>query len=237
MLMVQIINKLRRSRATGPIFGGRVAGAADASRVMDYANMDVPACFVCFLSDVAEPTPRGANEVHVRFTTSWGIIVKLTAHMDIRGQDPAMTVPDVRVALFRALLNWSPSVIPPGDIPPPGIQTVAREWSPLAYDKCELLQVNRDATFWMFTFTTSTWICADDGETEEQFDPLPDFLGANFNVDWIDPHDFGVPPSGETPPPEYDPRRGPPPWPVGPEGRIESEFKIDLPVTPRKDRH
>ena len=220
MRMADIILKLRRSRSTVPLFGGRVAGAADASRVMDYANLEPPAAFVVFLSDDCTPEPRGANEVYQRLTAHWGIIVKLAAHIDIRGQAPAMTVPDIRAALFRALLNWSPYEVPPGTPfvgrPPP------RPWSPMAYEKCELLQVNRDATFWLFQFSTQTILCGEDGETEETFEPLPDFEGMNAKIDWIDPHDPGLPPSEQ-----YDPARGPAPWPTGPEGRIEAEFRID----------
>lgn len=220
MEMADIILKLRRSRSTVPLFGGRVAGAADASRVMDYANLEAPAAFVVFLSDTCEPAEERANEIHQALTAHWGVVVKLSAHVDIRGQAPAMTVPDVRARLFSALLNWSPYPVPPG--PPFVGRPPQRPWSALEYEKCELLQVNRDATFWLFQFACSTVLCAEDGETEETFEPLPDFKGANFKVDWIDPHDPGLPPSEE-----YDPRIGPAPWPTGPEGRIEAEFKVD----------
>jgi hypothetical protein len=225
MQMADLILKLRRSRSTLALFGGRVAGAADASRVMDYANLDAPAAFVVYLSDDCEPEPRGVNEVYQRLTVHWGVVVKLSAHVDIRGQAPTMTAPGVREALFKALLNWSPYEVPPG--PPFVGRPPQRPWSPLAYEKCELLQVNRDSTFWMFQFATDTILCAEDGETEEQFDPLPDFHGANVKVDWTDPHDPGLPPSEE-----YDPTRGPAPWPSGPEGRIEAEFRVDQKGTP-----
>ena len=106
------------------------------------------------------------------------------------------------------------------------LQLVARYrlWGALWYEGYRLLEVSRAATFWLLTFGSHYDICDQEGETEEQFDPLPEFLGANVKIDWIDPHDPGVPTSQE-----YDPRRGPPPWPTGPEGRIEMEFTVEYP--------
>jgi hypothetical protein len=203
--MADLIAKLRRSNAAGAVFADRVAGAADAFKIVEYANMALPCAYVVFLSETAE-TVEAINENVQKVTETWGIAVKLSAHEEIRGQAPAMTVPNVRRALFRALFNWSPSL----------------GYTLIAYDGCKLLAHSRDVTVWLFTFTTSTQIDECDGE-QEQFEH-PAFLGVNARVDAVDPYDPGLPPSLE-----YDPAIGPPPWATGPEGRIETQFTIDIP--------
>jgi hypothetical protein len=205
--MADLIAKLRRSRSASAVFGDRVAGAADVFKIVEYANMAMPCAYVVFLSETAEPAEAGNENVQWN-TETWGVAIKLAAHEEIRGQAPAMTVPQMRRALFRALFNWSPST----------------GYTLLAYDGCKLLAHSRDVTVWLFTFTTHTQFDECDGETEEQFDTLPAFLGVNARVDAIDPFDPGAPPSEE-----YDPAFGPAPWNSGPEGRIETSFTIDIP--------
>jgi hypothetical protein len=209
-MMPQLIMKLRRSRSTKAVFADRVVGAADASRVIDYTNLDLPFLAVTFLSDDAEGQQPGSNDYRQRITQSWGVIVALSATFDVRGQEATQTMETIKPAIFRAIYNWAPD----------------KNHGVLSYGGTRLLQVSRAATFWLMTFNTFEWVCGDDGELEEQFEPLPDFLGMNVNVDWMQPFDPGLPPSEE-----YDPRRGPPPWRYGPEGRIESTFTIDLPQT------
>jgi hypothetical protein len=207
MEMSDLIAKLRRSSSTTAIFGARVAGAADASRVVDYANMAMPCAYVCYLSDDAQPHPAGANtEVVQHVTETWGIAVKLEAKEEIRGQAPAMTVPTVRTALMRAIFNWSPNL----------------QHDLIQYAGTKLLAVSRDSTVWLFSFATGFMIDQCYGETEEQFDPLPAFEGINARVDFIDPFDPGDPPSLE-----YDPAY-PAPRTTGPDGRIETTFTIDV---------
>jgi hypothetical protein len=215
-MMAEIIMKLRRSSATEPIFGNRIAGVAEASRAFEYTAFAYPAAWVCFLSDQAESQPPGANENHQRATQLWGVIVAIEATMDIRGQDPTQQIDEIRRAIFRAIYNWSPD----------------KHYGNFWYDNTKLLAIKRAVTFWLLSFGSYYWICgaAGEGETEEQFDKLPAFTGINMDIDWIKPHDPGLPPSQI-----YDPRRGPAPWPKGPEGRIEQRVRMDVepPPTPR----
>jgi len=221
--MAELIMKLRRSSATSAIFGERVTGVADPSRAIEYTALAWPAAYVTFLSDEAETQPPGANENRQRITQHWGIIVGLEATNDIRGQDPTQQIEWIRKQIFRAIYNWAPSV--------DDGQKITYESGPFWYDGTKLLEVSRAATFWLMSFGCYSWICGADseGETEEQFDKLPPFDGVNVYSDWIDPHDPGEPPSQEYDPP-IGPRSGPPPWPTGPEGRIESEFRTSTGV-------
>jgi hypothetical protein len=227
-MMPEIIMKLRRSSATGAIFGDRVTGVADVSRAVTYTALSYPAAYVCFLSEDAEPQPAGANENRQRFTTKWGIIVGLEATNDIRGQDPAQQIEHIRRQIFRAIYNWSPNYNPDPMAP------VEYRYGPLWYDGTKLLEISRAATFWLLTFGSHGWVCGaeGEGETEEQYDGLDHLERIRIYEDYIDPHDPGLPPSQEYTPP-IGPSRGPPPWPSGPEGRIEKEHHIDFPTWPR----
>src|SRR5215469_13554267 len=110
MMMDHLIMKLRRSRYTSAIFGDRVAGVADASRVTeDYATLDYPSAYVTLLSEQAEPQPAGNNENRQRVQQIWGVIVGLSATPDIRGQQPTHTIDDIRPRLIRAIYNWAPA--------------------------------------------------------------------------------------------------------------------------------
>jgi hypothetical protein len=213
--MRDLIGKLRRASSTAAIFGDRVAGVAHINRIVEYANMAAPSAYVVYIGELAEAA-EVVNENVQWVTETWGVAVKLAAHEEIRGQAPAMTVPEVRRAILRAIFNWSPSL----------------GYSLFAYRGCEPVifqaggNVSRDVTVWLFTFTTRTQIDECDGETEEQFDPLPEFLGVNANVDAIDPYDPGLPPSQP-----YKPELVPP-HSTGPEGRIETSFTIDITTGP-----
>lgn len=211
-MLDEIALKLRRSRHTGPIFGTRVTVVADTSRAMEHAALAYPAAYVCFLGETAEAQPPGSNAFTQRVTQSLGIVVGLEATADIRGQNAVHRVEDIRAQLCRAIYNWKPD----------------RNHGALFYGGFNLLGINRAVTYWTFTFGSYWAICEDDGEHEEQFDPLPEFLGINrIYHDYISPHDPGNPPSEIYTPP-IGPSRGPAPWPTGPEGRIEHESTVDF---------
>ena len=232
-MIAEIIMKLRASRHTGAIFGDRVTGVDDISRAVTYTALAYPAAYVTFLSDEAEPQPPGANENRQRCTTHIGVIVGLQATEDVRAQDPIQQIDYIRRQLFRALYNWTPNYAPPN------APRVDYRYGNLWYGGCRLLEYSRAATFWLFTFGAYWWICGAEGEGEDdQFEPphVGHLERIHIYEDYIDPHDPGLPPSQEYDPP-IGPRRGPPPWPSGPEGRIEKEHRIEFPpqVWPRGD--
>lgn len=178
--MSDLIAKLRRSTPARTFFADRVAGVADENRVAEYANMEPPCAYVAYVGDSAVPSDA-INENVQWVTETWAILVKLAAHEEIRGQAPAMTIPAIRRAIFKAIFNWSPTT----------------GYTLFAYGGSSCVGISRDVTIWRFLFTTRTQIDECDGETEEQFDPLPGFKGIDVIVDTIDPHDPGLPPSEE----------------------------------------
>ena len=212
-----IAQKIKRSSSTAAIFGDRVTVVADVSRATTYTALTWPAAYVMLSGETASEQAAGSNDNWQRITQQYDVIVGLQATDDIRGQAPAMRIEDVRRALFRAIYNWSPD----------------KRWGPLWYQGLELLagEINRAVTFWRIGFGCYVDVCGDEGETEEQFDPLPDFLGIHYLIDWIDPHDPGNPPSLI-----YSARYGPAPWRIGPEGRIEMELRLDFPAPPPPPR-
>ena len=210
--------KLRRSRHTNPIFGDRVTVVADVSRATTYTALAWPAAYVMFSGETASDQATGSNDNWQRITQQYDVIVGLQATSDTRGQAPALRIDEVRAALLRAIYNWSPD---------------HKRWGAIWYRDCELIagEINRAVTFWRFGFGSYTDICGDDGEIEEQFEPLPDFLRIHYQIDWISPHDPGLPPSLT-----YHPRIGPAPWPKGPEGRVELEVRQEFTPTPPPPR-
>jgi hypothetical protein len=225
-MMAEIIMKLRASPSTAAIFGDRVSGSADETRPPTYAALAYPSAFVVYLGDDAEPQAPGANENQQRMVEHWGIIVALEATEDIRGQAPAQQIRPVRDAVYKALYNWAPNRQQNPMLP---VEYLSGN---LWYESCKLIQLSRAATFWLLTFGAHTWICGAEGELD-QFEPPHTGILERIHVynDWTDPHDPGLPPSQDYGQPPVGPPRGPAPWPTGPEGRIESEFHVELPTT------
>jgi len=105
MILASFIAQLR---ANAPMFGGRVAGAAEyAAALRDYTtSLALPAAYVLPLDQEVEsgaPTWGGLQQlVHVGV----GVAVELDAQTDRRGQAPAMDLDAVRDQLFGAVLNY-----------------------------------------------------------------------------------------------------------------------------------
>ncbi|MBY4640013.1 hypothetical protein K6L44_08440 [Gluconacetobacter entanii] len=95
-------------RTYAPVFGGRVAGAAEYALVQDQAWMECPCGYVVPLDD--EPGPNlkltGLQQV---VTETFMVMCLLDNSTDRRGQAAATTaVSDVKTSLFSAVLNWRP---------------------------------------------------------------------------------------------------------------------------------
>ena len=93
-------------RANMPVFGQRVAGAADFARaVEDQTWMDAPACYVIPLDEDADENPPGQGlEQHV--AERIGVIVEFDNTADRRGQAASEQFEAMRTAVWACLLNW-----------------------------------------------------------------------------------------------------------------------------------
>lgn len=169
-----------------PIFGGRVAGAADFRQGLENynANMALPAAYVVPLDQEAA---RNAN-----MTGYWqivektiGIIVELDATTDRRGQNPMQEAYDtVEAALLGALINWEPALC----------RSPNKQGYQLAGGR--FLDLDRARLFYQWEFLLLWQITDDDGF---QVDTSVDLLGIELDI-YKQPTELPLPPADGTPP-------------------------------------
>jgi hypothetical protein len=175
VILASFISQLR---ANAPVFGGRVAGAAEFVRgLRDYTtSLALPAAYVLPLAQEAEPNESwgGLQQiVHIGV----GVAVELDAQTDRRGQAPAMDLDDVRDQVFASVLNYKLDDC-----------HVARG---IAYAGARYLDLDRARLFYQFEFNLDWQITDEDG-----FHPIADdLIGVEVNI--YGPH--GVPEPGTMP--------------------------------------
>jgi hypothetical protein len=93
-------------RANAPIFGGRVAGAAEFYAGLKNYNtsMALPAAYVLPLGQEAEPNQVWNGLIQI-VHKSVGVAVELDAQTDRRGQAPAMNFEEIEAQIFASVLN------------------------------------------------------------------------------------------------------------------------------------
>lgn len=93
-------------RINAPIFGGRVAGAAEFYRgLREYStSLPMPAAYVLPLGQDAEPNKTYTGLFQIVHKTI-GVAVELDAQRDRRGQDPAMGLEAIETQIFASCLN------------------------------------------------------------------------------------------------------------------------------------
>jgi hypothetical protein len=104
-IMGALISQLRTN---APIFGGRVAGAAEVYAGLKNYNtsMALPAAYVLPLGQDAEPNKYWGGLVQIVHKTI-GVAVELDAQTDRRGQAPAMNFEEIEAQLFASVLNYT----------------------------------------------------------------------------------------------------------------------------------
>jgi hypothetical protein len=191
-------------RTSAPIFGGRVAGAAEFYKgLRDYnTSMILPAAFVLPLGQDAERNNQVAGGLYQVVHKTVGVAVELDAQRDRRGQDPTMSFEIIETQIFASILN---SYV--GD---------CRMVQGTYFTGARYLDLDRARLWYQWEFGLD-WIITDlDGV---QFPSIP---LETIEVDIFGPHGPpapGTPPAavvqittGENPPPPTDG-----PWPE-PEG-------------------
>jgi hypothetical protein len=93
-------------RANAPIFGGRVAGAAEFyAGLRNYnTSMPLPAAYVLPLGQDAEPNQLWNGLIQI-VHKSIGVAVELDAQTDRRGQAPTMNFEEIEAQIFASVLN------------------------------------------------------------------------------------------------------------------------------------
>jgi hypothetical protein len=190
-------------RANAPIFGGRVAGAAEFYAGLKNYNTSqpLPAAYVLPLGQDAEANQVWNGLIQIVHKTI-GIAVELDAQTDRRGQAPAMNFEEIEAQLFASVLNLTI-----GD---------CRMTRGASFSGARYLDLDRARLFYQWEFVLD-WQITDDDGVQPLSVPLQ-----HIEVDIFGPN--GPPPAG-TPPaavvvvPTGDPPYPPPtdgPWPDPP---------------------
>jgi hypothetical protein len=136
-------------RLYAPVFGGRVAGAAEfAGGVSDQTWMASPAAYVLPLDEEAGENDSNDGLYQI-VAERVGVVLALDNSADRRGQSTATQLGGLRAAVFAALLNWRPD---------PNSQVRG-----YAYGGGRLLDMDRGRLFYQWEFVIATTITDDDG--------------------------------------------------------------------------
>ncbi len=105
MILASFIAQLR---ANAPLFGGRVAGAAEFVRgLRDYTtSLPMPAAYVLPGPQEVESANDTWGGLQQLVHYGVGVAVELDAQTDRRGQAPAMDLDTVRDQVFASVLNY-----------------------------------------------------------------------------------------------------------------------------------
>ena len=95
-------------RTRCPIFGGRVAGAAQFNLLPENAALEVPCAFVIPLDD--DPQENiSMNGVSQVLKDSFAVVIAVNNKLDERGQSSVSNVHAIRLLLWKSLLGWEPA--------------------------------------------------------------------------------------------------------------------------------
>lgn len=188
-------------RANAPIFGGRVAGAAEFEAGLKNYNtsMMLPSAYVRPLEEEAEPNQIWNGLVQM-VHKSIGVVVEVDAQTDRRGQAPIMDLDEVQAQIFASVLN-----LVVGDC------NMVRG---TAYSGQRILALDRARLFYEYIFNLDWQITDADGVQPDSL-PLEQVEVDMFHapgavgVPGSDPAAVVVVPTGE--PPYPPPTDGP--WP------------------------
>ncbi|MCC7005071.1 MAG: hypothetical protein IT497_00325 [Ottowia sp.] len=153
-----------------PLFEQRVGGAAEFSPLPEGANLVVPAAYVIPLDDEVGP-PSSGQGYRQTLTEGFTVVVALSNKADERGQSARTMLDQVRAALWRVLLGWSP----------------APEYSELVYEGGNLMLMDRARLYFGFEFSTQTQITTADTRQGQDIDRLEPVSAVALNVDAIEP--------------------------------------------------
>lgn len=153
MILAGFISQLR---ANAPMFGGRVAGAAEFMRGLREYNTSLPLPAAYVLPGTQDATPNdswGGLQQLVHYGV--GVAVELDAQQDRRGQAPAMNLDDVRDQVFGSVLNYMFDDCHVAR----GVSYVGAHW----------LDLDRARLFYQFDFNVDWQITDADGVQPDSF--------------------------------------------------------------------
>lgn len=104
---MRVSSTIKALRERCPSFGNRVFGA------MEWNNLSVnpknyPAAYVFTVSENPKELQRTENWYYQEVTATVAVVIAVPS-ADIRGQDAADLVEDLKEEVFKAILSWSPT--------------------------------------------------------------------------------------------------------------------------------
>ena len=184
-------------RSNAPIFGGRVAGAAEFYAGLRAYNtsMALPAAYVLPLGQEAEPNQVWNGLIQI-VHKSVGVAVELDAQRDRRGQDPTMSFEAIEAQIMASVLNLEI-----------GECRMVRGTS---FSGARYLDLDRARLFYQWEFNLD-WQLTDADGVQPVSVPLE-----TIEVDIFGPH--GPPPVGTPPAAVVVVPTGDPPYPPATDG-------------------
>lgn len=169
MILDLIISALRKRCKT---LDGRVAGAAQWAGLTEDENPALPAAYVVPLREDAGP-----NESQVSYyqtiTNTFGVILLVPNFADERGQDASRWIELLKPEVFKAILSWT---MKPRD-----------EHGPIIFEGGSLIYMDDARAAYQLEFSFETYLDTSDTYQEVELNALPEFEGADIDVDCIDP--------------------------------------------------
>lgn len=133
-------------RTYAPIFRGNVAGSADyATGLETVTTLPLPAAYVYPLEDTITESSGQGGSLRETVEERIAIVVEVDNSTDRRGQAAVMSLPVIKAAILKALLNWNPY---PFQVYPRGMR----------YAGGHLLGMDRARLFWQFEMTIESYI-------------------------------------------------------------------------------
>lgn len=153
------------------VFGENVSGAAEYKRLLENANLTVPAAYVIPMDENAGEQ-QSQNSYRQIITDTIAVVVVVSNAVDERGQGSITSIPAIRAALCAALCGWEPA-----------------DHGPMQYDGGSLLDLDRARLYYQFEFSADTELSEADTWLAARNAALPDLSEVGIDVDTITPFD------------------------------------------------
>lgn len=177
MKLDAVIIQLRNQ--TVSVFNRRIHGAAELAQITNSGKtaLPIPAAYVIPLADIAQENPNTIG-FQQDITEQFAVILALNNQSDRTGLMAANDVHITRLAIFNAILNWSPA---------------PDEYEPIEYAGGQFLDMNPAILYWRLTFQTATRLTAEDGYVSSS----PDLNDVKVGIDIAEPSLPGGGPDGQ----------------------------------------
>jgi hypothetical protein len=150
---MNISTVIAQLKAFAPAFNGNVAGAASYVEGLEtVVSLPLPAAFIYPLADDPDNNENMGWGLRQTVEERIAIVIQADNTADRRGQAAAVSIEELKYAVFAAILNWNPS----GQL---------RANQGLRYGGGHLLGMDRARIFWQLEMVLAAVITENDGFT------------------------------------------------------------------------